>query len=116
MRSATVRWLREVQDWEVCGETSSAAATFKGVDELQPDMLITELMPAGDVQFVRELRQRFPRLHILVFAAIDQASFAARVRAAGASGFVAKNAGPEKLIARVHALLGRPNSVRGKTD
>lgn len=104
MREATVRWITDQPGWKVCGETGSARGTFKAVEKLRPDLLIVELIPPRDFNFIGKLRQRFPRLRILVFTAMES-SFARQARDAGANAFVSKHLGPEKLILKARGLL-----------
>lgn len=115
MRMATARWIGTCPAWEVCGEAGNAARAIKAIKQLKPDLVVTELMPVRNFEFLCKLRARFPKLRILLFAGLEEEWFDERAREAGANGFVSKHDNPDKLITGIRTLLKskRPRSNSG---
>jgi two-component system, NarL family, invasion response regulator UvrY len=106
MRQAAAAWIERCADLEVCGMTGAPTEALRSVGRLRPDVVVSEIMRPPDLKFVRLLRRRHPRLPILVFSFWNQAAFGPRASAAGASGFLAKEAGGERLVRAIRALVG----------
>jgi len=120
MRWVAAEWISRCDSLTVCGMAGSQAGALRAIRPLRPDIVVSEISPPGDLGFIRELRNRHPGLLILVFSIYDPAFFAARARAAGASGYVSKAAGGEELTRNICALLRRRHQATspapGKTD
>ncbi len=114
MRRAAAAWINRCFDLEVCGMAGGMARAFRAVQQLRPDVVVSEIMRPHDLGFIRELRRRQPRLPILVFSIHDQAVNGARARAAGARGYVMKEAGGDELVQSIRTVLrGRRNGPLG---
>lgn len=86
------------------GRLSEARAIMA---EAPPDVLVTDLqLPDGHgTELIRELRSRSDKIEILVISVLsDERSVVAAI-AAGASGYVLKDALPEDVTATVKAVL-----------
>jgi two-component system invasion response regulator UvrY len=113
MRFAAARWINSAPGLRVCGMAGGMAEAFKAVQRLQPDIVVSEIMRVQDLAFIQELRQRHPRLPILVFTIQDQAICGERAWEAGADGYLMKEAGGEALVRRIKAVLeGRSRGHR----
>ncbi len=68
-------------------------------------ILVIDLIELGDapVPLLREVKQAYPRLDVVVFS--DSVDFAPELRAAGASGYVAKREPAEQLHLAIRAAL-----------
>lgn len=79
-----------------------------------PDLLITDLgLPDGcGLELVRRVRQRSPRLPVLVISGGDGPSEQLRAYRAGASDYLAKPFRGEELLVRCAALLERARAPR----
>lgn len=92
---AAVRRLLEIHgDFEVVAEASDAAETISLVDAHEPDALVLDLgMPGpGGLETVRSLHGRWPALPIVVLSMQDAEVFEQPSLAAGAAGYVSKDA------------------------
>lgn len=89
--------------YEFCGEASSVRTALSLAPDLQPDIIILDLMLDGrdGMELIKELRSLVPDSHILVFSALNELQYAERSIRAGASGYVHKSAG---LAAVLEAL------------
>src|SRR3981189_2025501 len=104
--------LRSIMDGEddltVCGEAETAREARKAIKELNPDVVVTEFgLRQGDgIDLVREVRAHHPRLPILVLSSHDEAIYAERMLAAGANGYIMKQAASEQFLAGMRRGLG----------
>jgi two-component system response regulator NreC len=98
------------RDMDVVGEAADSRDLVQKVHELEPDVVVTDLrMPGGGVlESIRALKAAPGAPDFVVFTAFDDATDAALVLRAGASGYVLKQ-GPEGhlLTAVRRARAGR---------
>ena len=100
-RAGVVAALRHEADLAVCGEADTAPVARDLVARHRPDAAIVDLMLHDDdgLRLVRELRQEYPRLKIVVLSMLDPGVYAPRALQAGASFFVSKQEGPAAIVA-----------------
>ena len=94
------------EDIEVVGEAADGAEAVTRAESLVPDVILLDLkMPGGDpVQTIRGLRAAWPGLEILVFTSFAEDSLVRDVLAAGATGYLLKDALSSDLIAAVRQV------------
>jgi DNA-binding NarL/FixJ family response regulator len=105
MRTAIASWVNRFPDLRVCGEAATQHGAEKAIDQLHPDLVVTEILRKQDVGFIRSLHRRHPRLPILVFSIQDEARYATRALAAGACGYLVKGVDGPGLVNGIRAAL-----------
>jgi two-component system NarL family response regulator len=87
------------KDFAVVGEAGRAGDALELIGSLQADLVLTDLhLPDGSgVQFIEQVRTRFPKVAILVLTALRARGAAAAARKAGALGYVLKDQGRAEL-------------------
>lgn len=92
--------LESEPDFEVVGEAGDLDETRRYVLMRQPDVLILDLtMPDGtSIDLIPQLRERSPQTRIVVLTMHEEPAFARSALAAGALGYVLKEAADEELI------------------
>jgi two-component system, NarL family, invasion response regulator UvrY len=92
------------------GEAGSAAEGLSRLEAAAWDLVVLDLaMPGrGGLELLEEIKRRWPRLPVIVFSAHSEEEFAVRCLQMGASGYVAKSAASQEIVAACRtALAGR---------
>jgi two-component system, NarL family, response regulator LiaR len=89
------------------GEASDGAEALRTAPALQPDVVLIDLvMPQMDgVQAISALKPLLPKAHFVVLTSLLDPTEARRAMAAGASGFLLKNASSQELITVIRTTL-----------
>jgi DNA-binding NarL/FixJ family response regulator len=103
-------------DVEVIAEANSGEALLSLLENVTPDLVITDIhMPGIDgLDAVARIRRLHPALPILVLSMHDTAEFVQRAMATGATGYLMKNAAPSELQHSVQAMLATGSYINAK--
>ena len=96
---ASVRLLIERRTtFEVVGEAADGLAAIELVERLQPDVVVmdVQLPVLGGVEATLKIKERWPHIYVLAFTADESAC--GDMLAAGASGYLLKGGGPDRII------------------
>ena len=79
-------------DLEVCGQADEASAALTAVEHARPDVVVVDLsLPrSSGLEFIKQMRERFPAIRLLVLSMHDEVSVAERAFRAGAHGYAVK--------------------------
>ncbi len=110
VRGAIASMLRLESDIDVVAEIGSGPEVLAAVRRTTPDIALLDVqMPGRDgLTVAADLRAVLPSCRMIICTTFGRPGYLARAMAAGASGFIVKNASPEALIdaiRRVHAGL-----------
>lgn len=99
--------IRRHADLQVCGEAADFGDALRSVDLLDPDLAILDIsLPSGDgIELVKRIRDRHPKVKVVVWSAHDDAFYAERALRAGALAYVNKNQPIETLIEAIRRAL-----------
>jgi two-component system invasion response regulator UvrY len=97
----------EVQGIE-CGEARNGREILDELERGEWDLVILDItMPGrGGLDVLKELKQRRPKLPVLVLSIHSEAQYGKRAFMLGASGFVNKESAPDELVRAVRQILG----------
>jgi DNA-binding NarL/FixJ family response regulator len=111
MRRAVKALLESQNGWVVCGEAADGLEAIKKVEELQPDVIVMDMiMPnLNGLEATRRIHREFPGSHVLILTLHDVPELIKLVRTAGAQGLVLKSDSNRFLISAVEHL-GRADS------
>jgi DNA-binding NarL/FixJ family response regulator len=98
--------LAKGREFVVVGDAREGNEALEAIGVLQPDVVITELhLGAGSsVQHLEEIHQRFPKVAILVLTEFRAHEVPARVRRAGALGYLLKEQRLSELLAALREV------------
>lgn len=107
MRRSIVEAIERESDLTVCGQAEDAKEALAAIASLRPDVVLTDiqLKSSSGLDLIKELHAHAPALPVIATTMFDVRRNERLARAAGASAFVAKQDGPDKLVAAVHDLL-----------
>jgi NarL family two-component system response regulator LiaR len=110
VRRGLVAYLKSESDLEVVGEASHGQEALKMCEELQPNVVLMDLvMPELDgVAATSIIRRRWPEVQILALTSFQEAKFVRDALRAGAIGYLMKNISGTDLTAAIRdAHAGR---------
>ncbi len=100
-------------DIEVVGEASNGGEAIREVNQLQPDIVIMDLvMPGMDgITAIQQILSVHPETRILVLTSFDADDKVFPAIRAGAMGYTLKNAGPDELVRAIHEVHAGESSL-----
>ena len=98
--------LSGVNGIEVVGEAGDAAQAFEQVEHLRPDLVLMDvgMKQVNGIELTTRLRERHPTLRVLMLSMYDNPEYVHRALAAGARGYVLKEAPSEEIVAAILAV------------
>jgi DNA-binding NarL/FixJ family response regulator len=108
VRSGLRALLAGYADLEVVLEASDGAALLEQLADSSVDVILSDIrMPGTDgLQLVQQLRQMGNPLPVILLTTFDEVDTALRAAAAGAQGFLLKDASPEDLHEAIVRVAG----------
>ncbi|HEY6193277.1 MAG TPA: response regulator transcription factor [Bacteroidota bacterium] len=106
MREGVAKILLAESDMRVAGEARTAAEMLDLLREKEVDVLVLDISLPGTsgLDALKDVRQQFPRLPILILSMHPEDRFATRVLKTGASGYVTKESAPEELVKAIRKV------------
>jgi len=94
-------------DLDVCLEAGTVAETLEKLKTVTPDVAVVDLSLEGEsgLALIKDIRQRYPDVRVLVSSIHDERTFAARSLRAGAMGYIQKRESITKIVDAIHAIL-----------
>lgn len=88
------------REFQVVGSASSAEEALEKLPEAQPDVLLADLNMAGigGIRLIREVRQRWPQIRMLVLSTYYDDLNVTSALAAGADGYILKSFSSGEII------------------
>ena len=111
MRRSIVEAILREPDLMVCGQADDVPEVLAIISQ-QPDVVLTDIQfkTSSGLDLIKALRTRLPALPIVAATMFDVRRNERLARAAGASGFVSKEDGPDRLIAMIRNVLDKMRS------
>jgi DNA-binding NarL/FixJ family response regulator len=107
VRQGLRRVMENEDDLSVCGEAETVRDARSAIRELNPDVMIADIsLKQGDgIELVRDVRAHHAHLPILVLSMHDETIYAERMLAAGANGYIMKQAASEQFLIALRRVL-----------
>jgi two-component system response regulator NreC len=108
VRSGLRLLLDNQDDIEVVGEAGNAKDAIFRARALKPDVILLDVVMPGEsgIDVLPQLRKESPETKVLVLSMQDDPSYVREAFAAGASGYVLKEAADEEVVAAVREVAG----------
>jgi two-component system response regulator NreC len=106
VRTGLKSFLETQEGIRVVAEARTGAEALARAAETQPDIALMDIsMPDMDgLQATRRLRKQSPSIQILALTVHDDKQYFMEMLAAGASGYLTKQAAADELVAAIHAV------------
>ncbi|HEY3786461.1 MAG TPA: response regulator transcription factor [Steroidobacteraceae bacterium] len=107
VRQGLRRMIELEPDLVVCGEVQSDREARAAIRALSPDVVIVDISlgQSDGLELVRDVHAQLPDLPMLVLSMHDESIYAERMLAAGASGYIMKQAASELLLVALRQVL-----------
>jgi DNA-binding NarL/FixJ family response regulator len=107
VRQGLRRVMENEDDLTVCGEAETVRDARIAIKDLAPDVMVADIsLKQGDgIELVRDVRAHHPQLPILVLSMHDETIYAERMLAAGANGYIMKQAASEQFLVALWRVL-----------
>lgn len=94
-------------EFELVGTVEDGRALLEAVDELEPDVVVTDIsMPSmNGIEALRRLSKKKPRPKVVVLTVHADVSYITEAFRAGASGYVLKQSAAEELRTAIRSVL-----------
>jgi len=99
--------LQNETDIEWMGHATNAASCLAFIKQQKPDVLLMDinLPDASGIDLCKEVKEKYPGIHVLGLSTFNQQSFIEKMLANGASGYVVKNATQHELMEAIHTVV-----------
>jgi DNA-binding NarL/FixJ family response regulator len=96
---------------EVVAEAATGEEAFRKATECELDVVLLDIrMPKGDgLNALGRIKLERPDLPVLILSTYDNPTYIARAVALGASGYLLKSAGSEKIVTAIRAVAAGEN-------
>ena len=107
MADALEAVLAQQPDIQIVGVARGGADAVRFADDLAPDVMVLDrAMPEIDgITAMRQIKRRHPELPVLILTASAETEVAESALAAGAAGFVVKDAAFEELAPAIRTVF-----------
>jgi two-component system response regulator NreC len=108
VRSGLRLLLEAQEDIEVVGEAGNAKDAIFRARALKPDVILLDVVMPGEsgIDVLPQLKKESPETKVLVLSMQDDPSYVREAFAAGANGYVLKEAADEEVVAAVREVAG----------
>ena len=107
LRKGVSELIDQERDLIVVGEAEDAFKAINAIEESKPDIALIDIS-LGDtngIELLKNIKVHFPKLKLLVLSMHDESVYAYRALRAGASGYIMKQEGTEKVLLALRKVL-----------
>jgi DNA-binding NarL/FixJ family response regulator len=107
LRKGVSQLIDQEKDLIVVGEAEDAHKAITAIENSKPDVALIDISLSGTsgIELIKNIKARFPKLKMLVLSMHDESVYAQRALRAGASGYIMKQEGTEKVLLALRKVL-----------
>jgi two-component system invasion response regulator UvrY len=108
IREGLKKTLSSESDMKLVGDASNVADLFKQLEQLVVNIVLLDITMPGEsgLDALKELRQKYPHIPVLILSFHPEHRFAVRALKAGASGYITKQSATEELVQAIRKIVG----------
>ena len=94
------------KDMEIVGEVDSGEEALKAVRDLQPDVVLMDVVMSGmsGIEATRRIKEANPQTAVLALTMHEDEQYFFEMLQAGAAGYVPKRAAPDDLVSAIRVV------------
>ena len=106
MREGLRRIIEGTPDMQVAAEATNGHEVIAHVRKGELDLVLLDLSMPGKsgIPLIRQIKEEFPKLPVLVLTMHQEDQYAVRALKAGASGYLNKDSAPEMLVGAIRKV------------
>jgi two-component system, NarL family, invasion response regulator UvrY len=95
-------------DMTLVGEANNVVELFAQLNQLAVNIVLLDISMPGEsgLDAIKELRQKYPHIPVLILSIHPEQRFAVRALKAGASGYIMKQGAVEELVQAIRKVVG----------
>lgn len=99
--------INQQPDLIVCGEAESVPQAIATIFSTQPDVAVVDLSlkDSSGIELIKQLKQTYPQITVLVLSMHDESLYAERALRAGARGYIMKRETTKKIADAIRQVL-----------
>jgi DNA-binding NarL/FixJ family response regulator len=107
LRKGVGQLIDQEKDLMVVAEAEDANKAITAIEDAKPDIALIDISLSGTsgIELLKNIKVRFPKLKMLVLSMHDESVYAHRALRAGASGYIMKQEGTEKVLLALRKVL-----------
>jgi CheY-like chemotaxis protein len=107
VRQGIVETINREDGLSVCGEAEDVQPALAAIEAAMPDLVLADiqLKSSNGLDLIRALHERFPALPIIAMTTFDPVRYERQARAAGATAFIVKQEGADKMLEIIRKVL-----------
>ena len=108
IREGLKKTLSGESDMTLIGEANNVVELFKQLERLAVNIVLLDITMPGEsgLDALKELRQKYLHIPVLILSFHPEHRFAVRALKAGASGYITKQSAPEELVQAIRKIVG----------
>jgi DNA-binding NarL/FixJ family response regulator len=107
VREGLANLINGQDDFSVCGEAEDSAQAITRIGKARPNVALIDISLKNEsgLELVKNLRNHFPQVALIVLSMHDEALYAERALHAGARGYVMKRETSKSVLASIRRVL-----------
>ncbi len=107
VRERLAELINQEPDLNVCAEAEDSHQALKAMQTASPDLAIVDitLKDTYGIELIKQLKDRYPKLPILVLSMHDESLYGERALRAGAKGYLTKQEATKKVVTAIRKIL-----------
>ncbi len=108
IREGLKKILKSEPDMTLVGEASNVHELYDQLRKVDATIVLLDISMPGEsgLDALKELRQKHPKLPVLILSVHPEQRFAVRALRAGASGYITKESAVEELVQAIRKIVG----------
>ena len=107
IREGLKKILKDERDYELVGEAANGNETLQKLQKTKCDILILDfsLPDISGLDVLKDVKDRFPKMKVLMLSMFPEERFGLRTIKAGADGYLTKDSVPNELVNALRKLV-----------